>query len=442
MKKLLSKILVLVIAFTFMVGDVSAGYLVGEVNLIVDGNMETAGMGDWGAVYDAVLTKETASPHRGTQILRIAYGGTSSPSAQQLVVLIIGKSYRVTGWGRGDGTFLPRFIGANQALWSGTSSTDWQYFDVIFTAINNTSIALKTNAISAGYAEFDDIRVVEYHGTPTGGVTVMTDGNMEKAGTTDWSGWQSATLSKENTSPQRGSQNLKVLYSSTATCYAIQTNALTVGETYRVTGWARSDGNRSPTVATSAATHWTGSTSVNWQWMDTIFTNTGDHRIFLGAGGASAGQYTEWDDIRIEVYKGTPTSKATILVDGNMETAGVADWAVGASATLTKDTTSPHRGSQALRVAYNGTANPFARQAVLTVGETYRATGFARGDGTYIIVVAEGNNILWTGTTSTSWQFFDVAFTATSITRTFRLYSCASAAGYAEFDDVRVELVE
>jgi len=157
----------------------------------------------------------------------------------------------------------------------------------------------------------------------------------------------------------------------------------------------------------------------------------------VGGGGNSA-DYRTWAQevagvIRAYPYAGGPIFSAEFLVDGNMEKTGVADWLVGNSATLTKQTTNPYQGLQVLRVAYNGVNSPFAYQQPLTVGLDYRLTGVARGDGTYYPTITDGP-LLWLGTTSTSWQKIDVTFTASGTD--LKLFSNASAAGFAEFDAI------
>lgn len=138
--------------------------------------------------------------------------------------------------------------------------------------------------------------------------------------------------------------------------------------------------------------------------------------------------------------KALPTLDDEEVVDGNMEAAGVGDWTVGSSATLTKEDNNVLGGSQVLRVAFNGAAWPYARQgATMVVGTKYRITGWARGDGANAWRIYNPTQWLHYGTISTTWQPFDVTFTATDTS--FRLYSISSAAGWAEFDNVSVREV-
>ena len=141
------------------------------------------------------------------------------------------------------------------------------------------------------------------------------------------------------------------------------------------------------------------------------------------------------------------TSFATIpngvqlLADGNMEAAGVAAWIPGTAGVVpSKETVpAPHSGTQYLRLNCNGLGNPFVYQSVCTIGNTYRVTGWARGDG----VVTQPNvwqgRDLFTGTISTAWQYFDVTFVAAASTQ-IRFYGRNVAGNFADYDDITVEL--
>jgi len=127
------------------------------------------------------------------------------------------------------------------------------------------------------------------------------------------------------------------------------------------------------------------------------------------------------------------------LVDADMENSGVGDWTVFNAATLTKQTgtRTGGGGKQVLRITYGGTANPGASQAVNTAGNLYRATGYARGDGTAVPRVGDNSATRWTGTSSTDWQYFDVTYAQVGGGTTY-LLSTLAGAGYVEFDDVQI----
>jgi len=125
-----------------------------------------------------------------------------------------------------------------------------------------------------------------------------------------------------------------------------------------------------------------------------------------------------------------------LLTDGDMEASGTTAWTAMNNATLTKETGDPHGGTYSLKVAYNDTANPYARQSILTADKTYRLTGWAKGDGTKAPWL-RCSSILWTGTTSTDWQYFDTTFTAENVILDLGSY-LDGAGQYVEFDDVSV----
>ncbi|MBU1018246.1 hypothetical protein KKA33_04430, partial [Patescibacteria group bacterium] len=132
----------------------------------------------------------------------------------------------------------------------------------------------------------------------------------------------------------------------------------------------------------------------------------------------------------------TTTDNDDPLTDGDMEAADASAWTAGNDATLTKETGTPHGGSRVLRIAYGSSTNPYAYQNVMTSGTSYHVTGWARGDGTNRPNIQDGAAYIWTGTTSTSWQYFDfVRIWGSSI---FYLQTLATGAGYSEFDDVSV----
>jgi len=128
--------------------------------LVADRDMEKAGVTDWPAGNSATVTKEPGAAMAGGQVARVAHNGVNFPYIYQ-IVLTSGKTYRLTGWARGDGTHAPRF-GVGGVFLYGTTSTDWQKFDFTATAGNN-AVQLMAVASAAGYCEFDDISVREVH---------------------------------------------------------------------------------------------------------------------------------------------------------------------------------------------------------------------------------------------------------------------------------------
>lgn len=130
----------------------------------------------------------------------------------------------------------------------------------------------------------------------------------------------------------------------------------------------------------------------------------------------------------------------TVINDGDMEAAGTGAYTAN-NATLTKETTDPYEGSQCLRITGTGGANTTAYQTILTGGVVYRVKGAARGDGTNNprVETSFNANDVWVGTSSTSWQTFDVVVSALTVNLLLR--APGSTLGYVEFDAVEIRPV-
>lgn len=152
------------------------------------------------------------------------------------------------------------------------------------------SVALATNPANAG------LGILASSAYP--GAELFTDGDMEAADTSAWSKTASAALTKETTAPHGGSRCLRVTENGGANPYVWQT-IFTVGKRYRLTGYARSDGNATPRIySPTMGFVWTGTTSTSWQSFDFEFTaaETAFPALFTIAGSGT-GYYTEWDDV-------------------------------------------------------------------------------------------------------------------------------------------------
>lgn len=135
---------------------------------------------------------------------------------------------------------------------------------------------------------------------------------------------------------------------------------------------------------------------------------------------------------------------ASVLVDGDCEAVGVADWSAGQS-TLTKALITPHGGTQCLRVTATADANPrkpVATQTILTAGELYLISGWCRADaaGNVPVVFDGAGGIIWAGDDHTTWQHFSFSYLATSTKISFGFAVNAPAGTeYVEFDDMAVQ---
>lgn len=278
----------------------------GTINTIgADTDMEADGYDDWTNYRSAILSKESGARTggSGSQYLRVTYGGEPHPAARQEDQFVSGNVYRATGWARGDGgTAYPRLHDGSSIMWSGTTSTDWQYFDVVFTPTNTQLRLYALRAEGAGeYCDWDDVTI-----TPIAmSVNLFGDGDFEGLTTDNFAAGNSAVLSKESgvRTGGSGSQVLRITYGGVAYPYASQTEVTTSDNTYRITGWARGDGSRAPMVWRSPSDFvWTGTSSTDWQYFDVCFTAEGEDIRLYGDNSGTTG-YVEFDDISIRVIK-------------------------------------------------------------------------------------------------------------------------------------------
>ncbi len=148
------------------------------------------------------------------------------------------------------------------------------------------------------------------------------------------------------------------------------------------------------------------------------------------------------DDVVVAYLASTPNGEA--LTNGDFETGDPpddwADVAPGVRSAVAGFRTGGS-GTQVMRSTYpaapgNGTIQ---QNAVMVVGARYRATGWARGDGVNGQPrFRESGATLWNGTTSTSWQTFDVTFTATGANAQCVTVGNGGTVDYSDWDDVSI----
>jgi hypothetical protein len=260
---------------------------------LIDGDMEAVGTAAWTAALGAVLSKETGTPYQGAQVLRIAgvAGAIAYPTAGGYIV---GRRYRVTGVARSDGVAVPSVIDASSGAqkWLGTTSTDWQRFDVTMVVSSVSGFGLRWISGLGSYVEFDDVKVAPSD-------ELLDDADME-----DTSAWQwlvnYGTTSKETGSPYSGTQCLRITADAVAgTRYPQAYQAiLTAGKRYRVTGWVRSDGTQTPRILDTAQYLFFGTTSTDWQRIDVTFVAQGVQPVhYFVVTDPTATEYVEFDSL-------------------------------------------------------------------------------------------------------------------------------------------------
>lgn len=234
-----------------------------------------------------------------------------------------------------------------------------------------------------------------------------------------WQSENNGLLTKSTADPYEGLKAIRTEYTDTNNPSVMQAGILTVGKAYRITGWARGDGSNAPRIRDRVTIYWLGTSSTAWQLVDLVVV--AGNADFLAQSVASSTAWAEFDLLSVKEIDLTA-------------------WGVWRSADLSKipEERTGGSGSLSLRVAYGGTSQPAAKQDLTTAGKQYRITGWARGDGTFAPQLqGSGVGLLWAGSSSTTWQYFDVTFNAVGVS--IYLYSVASAAGWADFDDVTTE---
>jgi len=269
--------------------------------------------------------------------------------------------------------------------------------------------------------------------TPDDGADVVADGDMEAVGTASWTAFNAADLAKVAGSPSgSGTQAMRVTRTTTNDP-AAQQDVVSIGTTYRCRGWARGDGSGGvPELQMGAGVAWSGTNSTSWQYFDVVHTCNATG-LRLQTETSTPGAWTEWDDV-------TVVETRDLVSDGAMEATGTEEWTSGtATPSKVAGARTGGTGSLILRVAGgNGTYN--RQLAISTVGVKYRVLGWARSlDGVTAPSVTDGLATLWTGTISTSWQYFDEVFTATD--NELRLYNLNAGTG-SEWDDVSLIAVQ
>lgn len=394
-------------------------------NLTVNGTFDTDTLWSKGAGW-------TIGGGVATRTAQVSF----STLSQSITTMTQGRAYQaqftISNYG-GSGTINSNLGGtAVSPQHSGNGTvTD----NVVNAGASVSTAALTGSAPFAGNIDDFNVNELTIPASTSNPSTIIADGDMEATGTTSWSTGNAAFLSKQDTA-HGGTKVLRIARNLINNPNAFQA-VMTTGNVYRAYGYARSDGLATPRLTNSTGvTIFSGTTSTAWQPFDFVFVADGAN-IQLISITSTGNQYTEWDDMVVSADNFIRTGE--LVQDRDMESIDTSNWASSANATLSKVTTTQHGGAsgQVLQVAYNGSNSPGAIQRDYAIGKTYHVTGWFRGDGTFAPSVAEALNggALQTGTSSTSWQFFDVTLIAQS-TAGVLLRSLATSAGSAEFDDI------
>lgn len=268
-----------------------------DIQILADGNQEKAGTASYGNLNSPTLSKELGSVDgQGLQVLRVAYNAT--PVYYATTTGLSAVSYRLRGWMRSSGAGVsPRVAFGGGTDFIGSASTTWQYFDI--TGIPTNGIVYYGTSNSSGYTEFDNVSLNRVYGTiQDRDATLLSNGNYEN-GTTGWTNVDGTLTAETGASNTTGTGIARLAYNATTNPYFYQNITSVVGGTYRIRGWARGDGVKTPRVQYASTVLWTGSASTTWQPFDVSFTSVGaSSQITLRVVTAVAG-YADFDNITV-----------------------------------------------------------------------------------------------------------------------------------------------
>ena len=354
-------------------------------DVIIDGDMEAATAIAWTAM-SSVLSKDTTAPlHSGTQHLRVTaiISGAPIGAVAGQTILTAGKTYHITGWARSDTTEAPLVsVGLGGVIWIGGTTGNWEQFDETFVS-DGTGVYL--GFMSAGatlgteYVEFDDVTVLDENGI--------------------WLASPIGITTRETSDLPDSTTLLRVTYNGISHP-AVYQSTLTTSKSYRITGWARAGGTGTeyPRILHDGVSIWDGTVSTSWQYIDVIFFASVTSFSLQVYDIMNPGEYCDFDNIQAIEQNG--------------------HWDTSTDATIEKSTIMPQQGMRCLKITApnSGAGTPVMVEAgqtlVTTVSEKYRVTGWVKSDGTQLPTVTNDSTILWTGTTSTDWQYFDETFIA------------------------------
>jgi len=134
------------------------------------------------------------------------------------------------------------------------------------------------------------------------GVQLLADGDMEAAGTASWIANSGAVLSKQNTDPHSGTQNLRITTLNGDNQSQARQDILTAGGVYRATGYYRTDGVCDAYIWAYPSTFVLLPAVLTWTPFDIILYPT-NALLFLASRYIPADQevYSEFDDVRVEL---------------------------------------------------------------------------------------------------------------------------------------------
>ena len=331
------------------------------VNIVRDWNMEDPTTGYWGVFGTAPTISKVADERTdGTGIRSLRATATAAGMAAVMQTgLTPGRMYNVSFWYKTDGIATPAFQMGSSPEWQDpTKPIVWTHasFSAIASGVGSGGFLLFNFAVGAGdWVQYDDVSIevvagenefyvnnvngdietkgfIRQLGTSGSNIfcgnilmndvySIISDGNMESAGTTNWSYFGGCTNKVKDTvtfESESGSQSLKVTSDGSGNFGVYHSISFVTGTKYHITGWARPDGSNVPFVnilnsgGGSPGPSWVGSGSLEWQYFDFYWIATAGNDMigFLASSPASI-QNIWYDNITVTPMTGISQSVIT-----------------------------------------------------------------------------------------------------------------------------------
>ncbi len=389
--------------------------------------------------------------HSGAYAARldVTSGAADRSIITQPGFLTTGKAYNISFWAKSSVGGVPIGVlnaggGIGIAPSNQIPTTSWSQFSFNFVA-PDTGVQFKLSGGTATSIYLDDISVQQINLPASSSVTqLLTDGNMEASGVSAWTAGNAATLTKQAGSAHGGTQVLRVARSTVDNPYTYQTVMIT-GQTYRVSGYMRSDGNTSPKVANANGVNIiTGTVSTTWQPFDAVFVANGTTGPILQSTNATGTQYSEFDDVTVSLDNAIRPGELT--QDGGLETwidaTHLTNWTnFAVTSTVNKESSVIHGGSFAARIDIDSSNNSagIGENYIMIPGKTYVVSYWAKSNiaGKQIVITDYQEFVAYsTQALTTSYVNYSFTVVATYTGIKFRRGTSASSSLY--LDDISV----
>jgi hypothetical protein len=378
--------------------------------------LDTSGDGaldkdNWTAGNSATLTNPS------TNLLRVARNGVNNPQAEQ-TVLTVGKRYRISGEARSDGNATPKLRYSGGELWGGTTSTDWQAFDVEHVETGNGKVILRSStSTGTEYTEWRNVVVQEV----LQGRDVVINGTFDAD--TDWTkgaGWTIAAGVATSDGLQAVTTQIEQA--------GLVAEAKTYDVTFTISNYSSAGGDEGFRVILGNGGLGTIRTA-NGTYNEEITTIDNNTRVRVQGRPNTGGNIDNVSIKQVNILASSAYPGSEELSEAGDGTADKDNWTAVAS-TLSNPST------DVLRITGDGSANSYAYQSANTVGKRYIIEGEVRGSFTG---AAEGQfwhsngvSFLALGQPAT-WTAFSGEYTVTSIGRVYLVIKNGAVGDYVEF---------